>query len=534
MIELRPYQQEAIDSVLKFWREGGGNPLIEMATGLGKSVVIAKLTQDLLRSYPDMRVLMLVHVKELVEQNAMALLRLWPGAPIGIYSAGLGRKDTHRHIIFGSIQSLYRQDGFSIGHRDLILIDEAHLVPAKGDGMYLKLLEALRVSRPDLRVCGFTATPYRLDSGRLDRGDDRLFDEIVYKYGVGDGIKDGWLSPLISKASLTTIDVSGVAKRGGEFIAGALEAAVDKADLTEAAVGEMISLAADRKSWLVFCAGVDHAHHVRDAIRRRGVSCETIVGETDSRERAHFISQFKAGRIRCLTNANVLTTGFDAPGVDLIAMLRPTLSTGLYVQMCGRGTRLATGKDNCLVLDFAGNVLRHGPVDIAKVKEPGEGSGEAPVKECPSCHSYVLIALRTCPDCGHEFPPPEEDKHERQAINAPILSTEKAFQQPDEHPVVNWEPRYHTSMSSDVSSVRVVYRAGLQIFSEWWCFEHEGFARRKAEKLWRDHGGQQPYPNTVHQAMARWAELTPPASILTRRNDRHTEIVGRRFTRRAA
>jgi DNA repair protein RadD len=225
-VSLRDYQTAAKQSVLDYWAAGGGNPLIDMATGLGKSVTLASLTREVLDAYPGLRVLMLVHVAELVLQNSQALLRLWPSAPVGIYSAGLGRRDTSQRIIFASIQSVYRR-AKELGAFDLVLIDEAHLVPSAGEGMYRHLLDALREMRPDLRVAGFTATPFRMDTGRLDDGKDRLFDEIVFSYGIGKGIDDGWLSPLVSKSGATEIDVSMVAKRGGEFVSGALEAAAD-------------------------------------------------------------------------------------------------------------------------------------------------------------------------------------------------------------------------------------------------------------------------------------------------------------------
>lgn len=212
-LALRPYQQEAIDAVFAYWQAGGGNPLVDLATGLGKSVVIAKLTRDLIEAYPGLNVLMLVHVKELVEQNFQQMLRLWPQAPIGVNSAGLGRRDRKAQILFASIQSVFREDAFSLNQPDLVVVDEAHLIPSKGAGMYRQLLHKLRQVKPDMRVVGFTATPYRTDSGRLDGGDEAMFDETVYSYGIGPGIRDGWLSPLMSKASLTEIDVSSVAKR---------------------------------------------------------------------------------------------------------------------------------------------------------------------------------------------------------------------------------------------------------------------------------------------------------------------------------
>ncbi len=533
MTALRRYQREAIDATLAFWRAGGGNPLVEMGTGTGKSVVLSTLTRELLSKWPDMRVLMLVHVKELVEQNARALLRAWPQAPVGINSAGLGRRDRRSPILFASVQSVHRI-GRELGPRDLVLIDEAHLAPRSGDGMYRKLLDDLRIAVPDLRVAGFTATPYRLDSGRLDQGDERLFSEIVYSYGIGRGIADGFLSPLVSKATATSLDVSGVSRRGGEFVAGALESAVDKDWITRAAVDELVHLGEHRRSWLVFAAGVDHALHLRDAIRARGVPCETVTGETPPGERDPIIRDFREGRLRCLTNAMVLTTGFDAPMVDLIAMLRPTLSTGLYVQIVGRGTRLAPGKENCLVLDYAGNVKRHGPIDAIEIRGSKGGAMEGAVivesvraKECPDCQALVALNTRTCSTCGHMWAKDTGPKHEATAdAETPIMSTGA----PVWIEVLDVRFFPHLKPGSP-TSMRVEYVCGFTVHQQWVCFEHEGFARSKAHGWWCRMGGAMPVPETVAEAIDRQHELDTPDELQVRPQGKFFEIVG--FRRRA-
>lgn len=534
MIAARPYQQDAIDAIFNYWAHGGGNPLAELATGLGKSVIIAKLTKDVLDQFPDMRVLVLVHVRELVEQNFRALMRLWPDARAGIYSAGLGRRDAHHRITFASIQSVYRKVA-ELGPRDLILIDEAHLVPAKAEGMYRTLIEDLRELRPDMRIAGFTATPFRLDSGRLDTGDDRLFDRIVYDYGIGDGIRDGWLSPLISKASATEIDVSAVARRGGEFIPGALEAAADKDGITKAAAAEVAAYGADRRSWLLFCSGVKHAFHVRDALRDLGIRAETVTGDTPAGERARIVRDFKAGYIRALTNAQVLTTGFDAPQVDLVSFLRPTLSTGLYLQMVGRGVRKAEGKENCLVLDFAGNVRRHGPVDAVEPTDRRKGAGVAEdvkvtidtvrAKECPGCKSLVSVGVFECWVCGHQWPPPPS-KHQAHADDIPILSTERP-KKPEVLPVVRWEARRHEKEGAP-DSLCVTYFAGLNTYREWLCFEHGGPIRQRAHVWWQRHRGGRP-PATVTEALDRFDSLVMPAGITVEREGKWWRVAGRTF-----
>jgi DNA repair protein RadD len=338
---LRPYQIEALAVLWDFWRAGGGNPLIDLATGLGKSFLIAELGRRFCKQ--QRRIVILSHVREIIEQDAKAILALWPEAPIGVNCAALGARSVDAPIVIGSVQSIYREPQ-ALGARDLFIVDEAHLIPRHDSAMYSTTILGLRALNPRMRVVGLSATPYRTDTGRLDEGEDRLFDATVYSYGIGQGIADGWLAPLAAKATTHEIDVSSVGKRGGEFIAGELESAADQDALVEGAAREILAQGSGRRSWLAFCCGVHHAFHVRDALRRHGVSCETIVGDTPADERRAIIAGFRAGGIQCLTNCNCLTTGFDVAAIDLIAMLRPTCSPGLYVQMLGRGIRKAAGK----------------------------------------------------------------------------------------------------------------------------------------------------------------------------------------------
>jgi DNA repair protein RadD len=406
MLELRPYQLDALGALWGYWRNGGGNPLVDLASGAGKSLLIA----DLARRFVERgrRVLVLSHVREIVEQDARAIRAQWPDAPLGINSAGLGERDWTSPIVLATVQSIYRE-ATRLGPRDLAIVDEAHLVPRDGEGM---------------RVAGLSATPYRLDSGRLDEGDGRLFDKVVFTYGIAHGVRDGWLAPLVAKGTAAKIDTAGVARRGGEFVAGELERAADQADLIDDAVDEILTRATGRRSWLAFCCSIAHARHVCDAFLRRGVACATVNALTPGYERREIFDKFRAGELACLTGCNIFTTGFDIPQVDLIALLRPTLSTGLYVQMLGRGTRKAEGKADCLVCDFAGNVRRHGPVDDVVVKVAAGGSGNSSgddgavrAKECPQCASLIRPGAPSCPDCGHVFPA-REPKHTRGPMTA--------------------------------------------------------------------------------------------------------------------
>jgi len=193
---------------------------------------------------------------------------------------------------------------------------------------------------------------------------------------------------------------------------------MDEDSLVRSACREIIEHSADRHSVLIFASGVKHAQHVQRILGEMSHECGFVCGETLPFERAETLQRFKNGDLKYLVNVNVLTTGFDAPNIDCVAMLRPTNSPGLYYQMVGRGFRLYPDKDDCLVLDFGGNILRHGPVDDLQVKEPGQGNGEAPAKECPECNAVIHAAYAICPECGYEFPPPQRQQHDSQASTA--------------------------------------------------------------------------------------------------------------------
>ena len=483
---------------------------------------MASFIEGVLKAFPDQRILIVTHVRELIQQNYLELMGLWPEAPAGIYSAGLKQRDLRAPILFAGIQSIHKLV-YDVQQCDLILIDEAHLIPRSSNTMYRRFLDGLKRLNPLLKVIGFTATPYRLDSGLLHEGEDAIFTDIAYEVSVRELIDDGYLSPLMSKRMATQLDVSGVGTRGGEFIAKDLEAAIDRDSITQSALDEVFAYGQDRRSWLLFCAGVDHAFHVREAVRARGIPCETITGATPSGERDSLVRDFKAGRIRCLTNANVLTTGFNATAVDLIAMLRPTKSAGLYVQIVGRGCRLASGKANCLILDFAGNIARHGPIDAIKPKKPGQGEGDVPIKDCPNCHSLVHAAVRQCPDCDHLFPPPKQ-QIVAEASKLDILSTERS----------EWVPVTRVSYArhdkpGKPPSLRVDYWSGLVAHSEWVCLEHQGYARQKAASWWARRAPGLPLPSKVEEALQVADRLRCPAEIAVRPSGRFTEIVGARF-----
>lgn len=517
MLSLRPYQERALTAIRDYWQAGGEHPLVVMATGVGKSLVQATLAKTMIEEFSGLRIVCVTHNRDLIAQNYKELLGEWPFAPAGIYSAGLGRRDSQSQILFCGIQSVHNK-AKRIGHVDLVMIDEAHLLSKNSDTMYAKFLTSLLEINPDMRVIGFTATPYRTDSGRLDEGEERLFTEVIFDYGIADGINDDYLSPLVSKATDTSFDLSGVGRRGGDYIPGQLQDAVDKDSTTQAAVDEIVIAGAKRRSWLAFCAGVKHAEHVCSEIQSRGITCELITGETPGRLRDKWIEEHKSGALRCLCNVGTLTTGFNNPHVDLIAMLRPTQSAGLYIQMAGRGTRKAPGKENCVVLDFAGNVKRHGPVDLVTPRKPGQGDGESPVRECPECRSLVHISKKVCPDCDFVFPVNEKPKHAATSAAIPILSNEA----PKWLNVQTRKFYYHENAEGS-ESVRVEFLANFVNYKLWLSVRK---AKGRCDKFWRDHGGREPYPTDVEEWLDRIGELKETAQIQVRPKGKFFEIVG--------
>ncbi len=533
-VNLRPYQRAAIDGLYAWFREHPkGNPLLVLPTGSGKSVLVATLVQEALQQWPGTRILMLTHVKELIAQNAAKLKTLWPQAPLGIYSAGLRRKDTFEPVIFAGIQSAANK-AMQLGRFDLVIVDECHLIGHQAQGRYRQFLDAAREINPALRVIGLTATPFRTGHGSLMHGDEAMFSDVAYEVKMLELVEQGYLSPLISKRMATQLDVSGVGTRQGEYIQGQLQRAVDRDDVTAAALDEVLQYGAYRRRWLVFCTGVAHAEHVAEALQARGIAAGCVTGKTKPVVRDRLIHQFRAGQLRALTNADVLTTGFDAPETDLLVMLRPTQSPGLYVQIAGRGMRIAPGKENCLVLDFAGNTLRHGPVDQVQawIPRPKDGPSEAPSKTCPECQTITATAVRVCPTCGYQFPWDESPRHDASASTAPMMSTE-AGDLIEEHTITRCAYHRHQSIGK-LPTLRVDYYSGFhRVASEWVCLEHQGYARAKAAAWWARRAPGVPVPQTVVEAIEQHVLddlLLIPASIRINTRPKYPEIVGYGWT----
>lgn len=525
MIILRNYQEEAIQAIFDSWAAGvPGNYLVSMATGTGKSIVISDLARRLHQQYKA-RVLMLVDVAELITQNLEKLLLVYPDAPVGVFSASLNRREIHEPIVYASIQSIakhiHKRDAF-----DVVLIDEVHCVSNDENSRYRKTLDTLKMMNPYMRVIGFTATPYRMTTGMLCEGEDKLFDCIVYEANVLDMINQGWLSRLTTRGGGSVhIDTSQVHLRGGEFISGELEAAAMAGDVTERAASDIVNRGRDRKSWIVFATGVDHAKQIVDCIKKQGIPVAMVTGDTPKEERKQIIADHKSCAIRCLVNVQVLTKGFDNPSIDLIACLRPTQSPGLWVQILGRGLRKADQKSDCLVLDYTDNSVNFGPIDQIKppTKKEGSGDGIAPSKECPSCYYIIPASTMVCPFCAYEFPEPEKAINHA-ATSAPLLSCDI---EPTEHKVKKTWFSVHSKPGKD-ACVKVEYECGLGDYFYDWIFPKSKF-KSQYIKSCKDFKIQ-PFDNAADWvAFANGTNIEGPHTIFTIPDGKYTKVVRKEF-----
>ena len=524
----RPYQAEGQEALETHLRAKATNPCVVIPTGGGKSLMMAWAIQAWKRDYPPFRCCILAHRKELVQQNAEELHGLWPGGDIGVYSAALRRRDTDNSIIYASIDSIYKRWG-EFPAFDCLIIDEAHRIPPRGEGKYRTFIEGCRSINPNLRIVGFTATPFRMGCGPICHK-DHILNEVCYEAGIANLIHDGYLCGLRSKVGAEAPELEAVRRNsGGDYIVKALAQATDTPKLVQDAIRSAMTIirAENRRSVVFFCVDVEHCMHVSQELRRHGVEAPAVTGKTPQAQRDRIAEAFKAGRYRAICNVNVYTEGFNAKRVDCIVLLRPTLSPGMFVQMVGRGLRLHPDKTDCLVLDYAHCIDTHGPIDCLD-------GGEITIVECEECGDSFSRAVRSCPHCGWEIPKVEVERmeadererrmHEKEASQRTILGSEPETLRVDDVIV----HRHRKPGSPD--SLRVQYRCGPSTFREWVCIDHEGFAGRKAHQWWAVRFGSKASKDiTVDAALAdmflpqQLCEITETITVV--RKGKYTEIL---------
>ena len=506
---LRPYQLDALALTLKSLQDGN-NPVISAPTGSGKSAIIAALV-DRFRER-DGYTLMVTHNRELVQQNASALERFYGADGLGIYCAGLNSHVIGKHTTYASIQSIYRNLN-KLPPPDAIIIDEAHWVsPKESDGkMYNTLLKRF----PDARRIGLSATPYRLSGGLIYSGDDPWFNDLAVDIPVQDLVDQGYLAPLKGLRAQVQLNLKGIHKTNGDYDT----AEVDER-MTDAWVAEVLKtikrLASDRKSILLFAPTVRTAKLFAFMANKIGITAEYVHGGDD--DRADRLDRWKAGEFTMMANCKVLTTGFDRPDLECIVDTAPTQSIGLHRQKLGRGARVAEGKTDCLVLDVAGNLARHGGI-AAKVQifeERSDGTIQA-AKEAPKKTIITPRTIKTSTAVSDVDP--MSGSTSIWGMDVQVL-TSKYITKRSSKSDKNMLMALYTCLTPAKTTVNI---------TDFVLVEHEGYARKRAENWFRNRGHRQSIPRSADAAKYLTYSLPTPRSIRVRRRGEYYDILSENF-----
>lgn len=531
MIRDIDFQTAAVSSIFSYFTRSSGNPIVAMPTGVGKSVVIARFIKEVFSKYQGQKILVVTHSAKIIKQNYLKLLSIWPTAPAGINSAKLKKRDLISKIIFCGIKSV-KKYAKQIGKVDLLLIDECHLISEDKKTEYRVFIDELTQINPLIKGIGFTATYWRSGYGLLFGQEDSYFTDVCFDLTTLSCfnwiVNEGYLTPLIPRATNVELDVSGVSKVAGDFKSDELEDAVNKEAVTRAALLEMIEAGQDRNRWLLFCSGVDHAVNTHKMLNEMGIPTGIVHSKMGETEADTELEKYTLGKYRAMVNYGMLTTGYDDPMIDLIGMLRPSCASNLWVQMLGRGTRvvyangfdlstaegrlaaIASGpKQNCLVLDFARNTERLGPINDPFIpKRKGDKPGEAPIKLCPSCGVYNHASIKVCPYCGHEY----IEKVKLVKSSGSLELIKKSIE-----PVISDYTVDHITYSKHVKygsepMLLVSYYCGKHKFSDYVCLQHNNFAKKKAELWWLNRASG-PIPATIEEALERYESVKCPTHL---------------------
>ena len=409
-MKLRYYQRDAIDS-LHHWfanRPAEDHALIVLPTAAGKTIIFSHFIKEILAKDPTARFLVMAHRKELVEQAETKLKTVWPDAPVGVLAAGMKRFEIDSQILIASRDTLASPKRLdAVGSFDYMIIDEAHNVPPSSHTRYKKIITTLSDRNP-MKVMGCTATPYRMGQGYIyGNRKDHFFKGLAYSVSIPELIRNGFLCRLSAYAvnEDAIIDAGAVALKfkNGDFKESELEKIAMVDDTILQVINDWIDNAytKGRTATVFFCVSVLHAEKMTQCLKTYGIEAECVTGETPKDKREDVLERFNNGTIHAICNVGVLTEGWDAPRADCVALLRPTQSVGLFVQMCGRGMRLHEEKDNCLLLDYGENVARHGCLD--EIQPDQSAPARYHPKICSNCSAINLPSAKKCIECGQEF-----------------------------------------------------------------------------------------------------------------------------------
>lgn len=536
-MQLRDYQVAAVKSVYDYYSAGSeGNPLLVLPTASGKSVISAELMRSAFKVDSNQRMMLVTDVKELVEQNYQKLRALWHNAPAGIFSAGAGRRDTRNPIIFAGIQSVYNK-AHLFGHRDLIIIDECHRISMKSEGRYGEFVSRMKEINPYVKFIGMTATPFRTKGGHLLNGN--LFNDICFEISIRQLIANKYLCPVYTQApDSMQVSMEGVQTIGREFNQRQMQQKYMDGDITAKAIADVLKRGENqgRKSFLFFCAGVEHAQYTHEILQSLGLKGATVCDKTPMDERERAINHLREGRFSYLTNNAVLTTGTDIPRIDCVVFLRSTKSRGLYVQCVGRGMRLHEEKEYCLLLDYGGNVDRFGPIDMqpegVKNINASQHESKTPFRKCtkdhvdrtkweqPPCGGISHAKATHCNVCGAPFV--GKEKHGVIASSGEVITPEiKPFDLEIKKVTFN----HHIKRDSGNETMRIDYYTPLTTkVSEW-------FSLRRAHYFLEPWLGYKPNCTSITELIALCeSNARTPKMITCKENGKYLQVVRHDFT----
>lgn len=525
---LRDYQIEMLGCCQHFLLEEEGNGIVAAVGGVGKSLTMNALMKWAVTQYPGTRCMRLCNDFKILNQNMNSMLNYWPKASIGCYSASLKQRETRKEILYCGIQSVGKRP-HEFEPPDIILVDEGDMVSDKDESLYQKFISHF----PDARVIAFTATPYDSKGCMTNNSTwDKIIVDLTRLERFNKFVDDGILSPLVTKKTCVEIDITQIAMKFNDFDEKSANEAADHEEIHKAVVSECIKFGHDRKKWLVFSQGVQNGHKIAKLFNAAGIKTVMLTGADTVAYREEQERLYDCGEVRCLVNCNLYARGWDSPEVDLIAVAKASQSTRWWVQALLRGTRRAKDKTNCLILDFAGNTRRLGPVNNPIIPAPrrkGDGEkGEAPLKVCENCMSYVAIQCRVCPDCGAEFPVATTVQK--------TAGTDEIMARGETGPIVEdfrvRGIRYTTKTSKAGNDyLQVSYNVGLHSYKEPLMFESENnWLKSKAEKWWLYRNGLLPIPENCDEACERAnRELRIPTIIRVDISKKYPEVVGADF-----
>lgn len=516
MIELRPYQIQALDVVMSDLRREHF-VLLQAATAAGKTIMFSEIIRRWMQDYPAMRIGVVAHRQELVTQARDKLLKVWPAGgagQIGLACAAVGEVDTGRPVLIGSVQTLARRALAKPVH--LLIVDECHRIPARETGgQYHGLIDRLTEQNPQLRVLGVTASPYRLGHGFIygpdcKPGRTNLFPRLNHQITMAELTTAGYLAPVRAKEGAgVAADLAKIKTTGGDYDATELNNLYLRGVHIQSAVDAYEKYGENRDKVLIFAVSIEHAEKLAGAFQSAGHQAASVHSKMPDQLRRSVLNRFDNGDLKILINVGILTEGWDSPKVSLIMMCRPTKAPALFVQMIGRGTRIHPGKNDLLVLDLAENFKTHGDPGSPVVRTPSAGQGEAPYKVCPDCAALLPTSTLTCRDCGHRWEVRLVDE-----VAAPAMREVRMPPQGKSR-LMGWKAFGHISFKGNYMLLMEMKCVPGGLIRHWLDIEGaaSGYGKKKAHLLWWQLSGTPVPPQTVREAESRLDELKLPEFV---------------------